>query len=122
MDHILSKEDINEIAEKTAGFSGRDLDQLVNFAMQIPIKQLEDAEFFKIVIKNGEQVLIPQISKTPEALTKEQITGQKIVPLPLQKIDFIISLDSIKPSVSKQEIIKFDQFQQMLESGMITVK
>ncbi|KAI0668623.1 AAA-domain-containing protein [Trametes maxima] len=111
----LSNKDYRLLAEKTDGYSGSDIAIVVRDALMQPVRKVLSATHFKYV---------PDLKKwtpcspgDPEAEEKSwtDIESDELQEPPLRLADFLKSLDSVRPTVTAEDIKKHDQW--TLESG-----
>ncbi|KAJ8963081.1 hypothetical protein NQ318_018545 [Aromia moschata] len=98
---------------KTEGFSGSDLSNLVNCALNVPLVELEDTKiwkatpdgFYEPVVNsedfNVEDIICSQLSDLPYGSVRAR---------PVQLLDLMNSLDNVAATVSPAEIKKYESF------------
>ncbi|KAH0794467.1 vacuolar protein sorting-associated protein 4A [Histomonas meleagridis] len=109
----LTKEEIQEIAHLTDGYSGADINILTRDAAMAPVNRIQQAENF--VEYKGQ--LCPCNPGTPGAMnmTVLQMSSEQLKmlkPPPLTIDDFRRSLQKVRPSVSKKDLIKYEKWTQ----------
>ncbi len=107
--HILSEEDIEELSEKTEGFSGSDIATLTQEAIYEPLRKCQKATYFKKI--NGKYFVANKNDqgamemKMVEIKDKENLEAPKVC-----KEDFLSALTKIRPTVSQKDLVKQEQF------------
>lgn len=116
--HTLNKEDFIELGNKTNGYSGSDISNVVRDAIMQPIRTLQGAQFFKPVMvtdaNTGESVekwepCSPGDAQAVEKTLADIGPGTLAVP-PITRYDFDKALVSVKPSVSFKDIEEHIKF------------
>ncbi|CDO71750.1 hypothetical protein BN946_scf184920.g34 [Trametes cinnabarina] len=111
----LTKQDYRLLAEKTDGYSGSDIAVVVRDALMQPVRKVLSATHFKY---------LPDVKKwtpcspgDPDAQEKlwTDIESEELLEPPLRLSDFLKSLDSVRPTVTAEDIKKHEQW--TLESG-----
>ena len=117
----LTEADYLDLANRTEGYSGSDINVVVRNAMMESVRTVQIATHFKRVVgpdpadpsKTTDQRLVPCSPGDPAAIpmTMSDITDPKMVmPLPVTKLDFLKSLRTARPSVSQADIDNHIQF------------
>ncbi|KAL9647645.1 hypothetical protein ABK040_015135 [Willaertia magna] len=115
----LKKEDFEELALMTEGYSGSDISILVRNALMEPVRTCQIATHFKKVIGvcpvTGEQsndLLTPCSPGDPDAieLSLHEVPSDKLLPPDVTKRDFIKALRTTRPSVSKDDLYGYEKF------------
>ena len=114
--------DYRTLADRTDGFSGSDISTVVRDALMQPVRKVISATHFKQVAnpdtQNGEpKKWTPCSPGDPNAVEKSwsQIGSDELLEPPLKIADFLKSLDNTRPTVTKADIAKHDQW--TMESG-----
>lgn len=107
----LTAQEINELSHMTAGFSGADIIILIRQASMCSIKSIMNSQYFFMHLDQ----LWPCSSDHPEAikLTVDEMTEEQrniIAPAPIEYTNLIDSLIEVKPSISKDELDRFDKW------------
>ncbi|EFA06582.2 uncharacterized protein LOC663681 [Tribolium castaneum] len=106
-----SNGDWTTLLEKTEGFSGSDLNDLVQTALNIPLKELEDTKIWKCSDDGfyepvmGEQDLSKVVCSELQDLPSNSIKERSV-----QMNDFLIAADSVKSTVSPNDVRKYENF------------
>lgn len=110
----ITNDDWSLLVEKTNGYSGSDLSHIVQYALNIPIFELEETKIWK-TCPDG---FYEPVSKT-EDFNTEQIVCSELKDLPacsvrarnVEPADLINALESVRITVSKDDIKKYCAFQ-----------
>ena len=119
--NTMTDADFMELAQKSEGYSGSDINVLVRNAMMECIRTLQVATHFKYVTgpdpddpsKTVDKRLVPCSPGDPAGfpMTMTEISEPKMVmPLPVTRIDFLKALRSARPSVSQKDIQQHVEF------------
>lgn len=112
--HSLSEQDFYEVAKKTEGFSGSDINSLIKNACYEPLRKFQKAIFFRVVGKNqeGKDLWQPCAPSDPGAMQvdKNSLDGQCIVKNIIDVYDFSKALANTKPTVSPADLQKYDEW------------
>lgn len=116
----LTQKDYRELADKTDGYSGSDISIVVRDALMQPVRKVLSATHFKRVPIPEDPIQMkwtPCSPGDPEAEEKTwtDIESDELLEPPLRIVDFLKSLDSVRPTVTADDIKKHDQW--TLESG-----
>ncbi|KAJ8924436.1 hypothetical protein NQ315_007232 [Exocentrus adspersus] len=103
----------SELIEKTDGFSGSDVSDLVQGALNLPITELEDTKIWKPSEDGFYEPIV-----TAEDFNRDDIVCCDLSDLPfgsvrtrpVQMLDLFNSLDDITPTVSVTDIKKYETF------------
>ena len=113
----LTPEDYHNLADRTDGFSGSDISNVVRDALMQPVRKVISATHFKQVARpdteNGEpKKWTPCSLDDPNAVEKSwsQIGSDELLEPPLKIADFLKSLDNTRPTVTQADIAKHDQW------------
>ncbi|KAG2387193.1 hypothetical protein C9374_001525 [Naegleria lovaniensis] len=118
----LSEEHIDVIASKTEGYSGSDISVLIRQALLEPIRKCQQATHFRKV--NGFSPITSQYCEDLLEPTHEQddlalqislydIDSEKLLPPLVTMQDFEFSLSTIKPTLTPEDLEKYEQFSKM---------
>ncbi|VDB99362.1 unnamed protein product [Peniophora sp. CBMAI 1063] len=116
----LSQKDYRTLAAKSEGYSGSDIAIVVRDALMQPVRKVLSATHFKRVPSNED----PSVTKwTPcspgdvEAVEKNWSTveSDELQEPPLRFADFLKSLESVRPTVTAEDIVKHEEWTK--ESG-----
>ena len=119
----LTQKDYRDLADKTDGYSGSDISIVVRDALMQPVRKVLSATHFKRVPSPTD----PERTKwtpcspgDPQAEEKSwtDIESDELLEPPLKLADFLKSLDSVRPTVTAEDIKKHEQW--TLESGACT--
>jgi len=105
--HTLTEKDIDEIAEKTDGLSGADIAILTRNALMETVKKCKTSKHFKMVGNSYTPCL--ETDKDAIPITIKDIKDMIITP-DVSKDEFMKSLENSKSTVSKNDILRFEQF------------
>ncbi|KAL0215125.1 hypothetical protein P9112_007309 [Eukaryota sp. TZLM1-RC] len=118
--HSLTNNDFEELASRTDGYSGADINILVRDALYQPVRLLQTATHFKktsgpdpnnssIVVND---LMVPCNSDDPEAekVNLMNIEPSKLTVPPVTWNDFLTSIGKVKPSVSGLDIEKLTEW------------
>ncbi|KIP01977.1 hypothetical protein PHLGIDRAFT_96457 [Phlebiopsis gigantea 11061_1 CR5-6] len=113
----LTQKDFRLLAEKTEGYSGSDIAVVVRDALMQPVRKVMSATHFKSVEDEGKTKLTPCSPGDPVAkeMSWSAIESDELLEPPLKIADFLKSLDSVRPTVTADDIKKHDQW--TVESG-----
>ncbi|OHS99601.1 Vacuolar protein sorting-associated protein 4 [Tritrichomonas foetus] len=119
--HCISEKAIERIVNLTEGYSGADLGILVRDAMMQPIREVQSARYFKrgkAYGKDGKQhdgLWIPCKHDDPDAVKAKwsDLNPDEIGKLPANGKHFAASFNNLKPSVSKKDILKYEEWTKM---------
>ena len=111
----LTEEQIEELAEKTEGFSNSDISTLVKEAYYESVKKCESAEYFKKIQENDEEKYkyTPCNEDDPDAIKmkmNEIPESGTLWPPNVIYEDFLEALKKVKSSVSPEDLIKHEEF------------
>ncbi|CAH1970805.1 unnamed protein product [Acanthoscelides obtectus] len=102
------------IVEKTAGFSGSDIYNLVQEALSIPILELQDTSVWKHCTDGFYEPATCECIKDSECLTIfskiKYLPPCSVRARPPNAEDLLMTIHRIKPTVSAEEIKKFEEF------------
>eukprot|EP01080_Neovahlkampfia_damariscottae_P004464 gene4464-7845_t len=104
----MKEEDWNFVVEKTKFFSGSDLNCLVRNAIMEPIRRFQKSTFFKF--ENEMYYPCDEKDTNAEKISLKDIPSEYIKPLPITRNDFEVSLQSVKSSISKDDIKRQEKF------------
>jgi len=113
--HLLNKQNIDEIAQKSDGFSGSDMANLVKDAVYGPVRKCQLAKHFARVIENGQEKLMPVIDKELNRWNPSQIIQKTLVEIDGKDLkvpdvdmdDFREAMIKSKSSVSQDQLEEY---------------
>lgn len=118
--HSLTEQDIITLAKRTDNYSGADISVLTRDAIYEPIRKFRTATHFKRVrgpsptdkTKICDDLLTPCSPGEPGAIEMgwEQVPTDKLIEPVVTGSDMLKALASSKPSVRKEDLVKFEQF------------
>lgn len=115
-DHSLTDQNLRQLAKSTEGYSGSDLSVLVKAVFYVPIKEFQEAEFFRQtgVAKNGQPVWSPcsPNEKGAVKIDKRILTKETYAKNRISYQHFEQALENTKPSVGKDGLRKYDDWTQ----------
>ncbi|KAH7922405.1 AAA-domain-containing protein [Leucogyrophana mollusca] len=125
----LTREDYRSLAEDTEGYSGSDIAIVVRDALMQPVRKVISATHFKPVHANGDAASTNSRSPSPKVKwtpcspgdpaavekTWSEVDSDELVEPPLRYVDFVKSLESVRPTVTEADIKKHDDWTK--ESG-----
>ncbi|KAI3382827.1 hypothetical protein SNEBB_011374 [Seison nebaliae] len=114
----LTDKEFRDLAQKTEGYSGSDLNSVVNDALMQPVRKVQGSTHFKKVkkirdAKQGEEELYtPCSSGDPQAIkmTWVDIPDNKLFETLICYKDFLIALTKQKPSVNEKDLERYRHF------------
>jgi vacuolar protein-sorting-associated protein 4 len=103
-----------------ASYSGSDIAVVVRDALMQPVRKVLSATHFKPVQPDPDSAIIkwtPCSPGDPDAVEKNwtQVESDELQEPPLRFTDFVKSLESVRPTVSEEDIRKHDEWTK--ESG-----
>ncbi|KAH6984525.1 vacuolar protein sorting-associated protein VPS4 [Ilyonectria destructans] len=107
-DTTLVATDYNTLSQKSDGFSGSDIANVVQSALMRPVRKILQATHFKAVMKDGKRMLTP-CSPGDSArieMTYDSVESDELLPPDVALKDFEMALDDSHPTVSKDDIAK----------------
>jgi len=123
--NTITPEQYKRLGEMTEGFSGSDISTLVRDAIMQPIRMVQTATHFKRVTASSRadpnvmdpDMLQPCSPGDPGAMEMSwmDVPGDKLVEMPVTFNDFVKSLRTARPTVSKDDIQR--QLEWMKEFG-----
>ncbi|XP_031627015.1 vacuolar protein sorting-associated protein 4B [Contarinia nasturtii] len=118
--HVLSEENLKELAKNTEGYSGADISIVVRDALMQPVRKVQTATHFKTVRgpspldKNTivDDLVTPCSPGDPGAfeMTWMDVPGEKLFEPPVTMSDMFKSLSSTKPTVNDEDLKKLQKF------------
>lgn len=107
--HTLTEKDLDEIAEMTEGYSGSDIATLTQEAIYEPLRKCQTATYFKNV--QGKYYICTEKEIGAIKMTLTEIPQPEfLVPPEVTKDDFIKAYTRIRPTVSKKDLEKQENF------------
>uniref|UniRef100_A0A7S4BN56 Vesicle-fusing ATPase n=1 Tax=Chrysotila carterae TaxID=13221 RepID=A0A7S4BN56_CHRCT len=114
--HTLSASQLAAIARKTEGMSGADISILVRDALMQPLRELQAATHFK---RRADGMLEPCRAgeRGAVAMTIMQVPPDQLYTPVVSQAHFEAALRSTRPSLSRQDLKRYDEFQKEFGSG-----
>jgi vacuolar protein-sorting-associated protein 4 len=111
----LSAKDYRTLAMRSEGYSGSDIAVVVRDALMQPVRKVLSATHFKPVEPDPDSAIIkwtPCSPGDPDAVEKSwtQVESDELQEPPLRFTDFVKSLESVRPTVSQEDIRKHDEW------------
>lgn len=114
----LTPQDYRLLAEMTNGYSGHDVAVAVRDALMQPIRKIQSATHFKPIKVTNPETGEVETKFTPcspgdqdsKEMSWEDINAEQLEEPPLTVKDFLKAIKSVKPTVSKDEIAKQEDF------------
>ncbi|KAF9235871.1 P-loop containing nucleoside triphosphate hydrolase protein [Melanogaster broomeanus] len=116
----LETKDYRTLAERTEGYSGSDLSIVVRDALMQPVRKVISATHFKPIPPSSPPDKLkwtPCSPSDPEAVEKSwsEVESDELVEPPLRLQDFLLSLESTRPTVTEADIKRHEEWTK--ESG-----
>ncbi|KAH9964624.1 AAA-domain-containing protein [Russula dissimulans] len=116
----LTLKDYRTLAIRSDGYSGSDIAVVVRDALMQPVRKVLSATHFKPVQPDPDSAIIkwtPCSPGDPDAVEKNwtQVESEELQEPPLRFTDFVKSLESVRPTVSLEDIRKHEEWTK--ESG-----
>lgn len=106
----ITEQDYEMVAEKTAGFTGSDLQVLCRHAIMEPIRRLESATHFKNT-RDGRGWTVCQMDESESVeMSLAEIDPSMIQPPDVTVMDLLSALDHCKLSVSRDDLERYEHF------------
>jgi len=104
----LSEGDIRTLMERTEGFSGSDISNVVQDALMMPMKKVTIATHYRQVLHHGVEKWTPCSPNDPDAIAMswKQVPSKKMLEPPVQAADVLAVLKKFKSSVGHQDVEK----------------
>ncbi|MFO0515344.1 MAG: hypothetical protein ACK5YA_00670, partial [bacterium] len=107
--HTLNEKDLDEIAELTEGYSGSDIATLTQEAIYEPLRKCQLATYFKKF--NGKYYISNEKEVGAIKMTLVEIPQPELLcPPEVTKDDFVKAYSKIRPTVSKKDLEKQENF------------
>nr|CAD7445826.1 unnamed protein product [Timema bartmani] len=120
--HMLSEDDLKQLAKKTSGYSGADISIVVRDALMQPVRKVQSATHFRKVQGPSrtdpnvilDDLLTPCSPGCPGAfeMTWVDVPGDKLFEPPVSMSDMLRSLATSKPTVNDEDMVKLDKFKE----------
>jgi len=116
----LTTKDYRTLATRSEGYSGSDIAVVVRDSLMQPVRKVLSATHFKPVQPDPDSAIIKWTPCSPgdqDAVEKSwtEVESDELQEPPLRFTDFIKSLESVRPTVSQEDIRKHDEWTK--ESG-----
>ncbi|KAF4126241.1 vacuolar protein-sorting-associated protein 4 [Geosmithia morbida] len=104
----LQASDYSVLANKSDGFSGSDISNVVQTALMRPVRKILQATHFKPVMKDGKRMLMPCSPGDPAGIemTYDDVKSDELLAPDVMLKDFEVALEDSHPTVSKDDIGK----------------
>ncbi|RDA91859.1 hypothetical protein CP533_3663, partial [Ophiocordyceps camponoti-saundersi (nom. inval.)] len=104
----LTATDVRTLATKSDGFSGSDINNIVQHALMRPVRKVMQATHFKPVMKDGKRMLTPCSPGDPNKIemTYHDVTSDELLPPDVTAQDFLMALQDTHSTVSRDDIDK----------------
>ncbi|GIX64957.1 uncharacterized protein BcabD6B2_43920 [Babesia caballi] len=113
-EHQLTKEDLDEIARQTEGYSGSDLNVVVRDACMQPLRKCKDATHFKKVARGSSTMYTPcspgDASRSKRECGMMSIESNKLLLPPVTRADFVSILAHSRPSVAECDLAAYEEW------------
>ncbi|KAF5307472.1 hypothetical protein FQR65_LT06827 [Abscondita terminalis] len=107
----ISPEMFAQILDKTEGYSGSDITDLIRNAINLPLQELSDAVLWEpIENKKYKQAENFQNIQDVVVCNVVQMPAGSIQSRPVEVFDIVKSLDEIKPTVPTADLIRYEEF------------
>nr|CAD7392539.1 unnamed protein product [Timema cristinae] len=120
--HMLTEDDLKQLAKKTSGYSGADISIVVRDALMQPVRKVQSATHFRKVQGPSrtdpnvilDDLLTPCSPGCPGAfeMTWVDVPGDKLFEPPVSMSDMLRSLATSKPTVNDEDMVKLDKFKE----------
>lgn len=103
----------NPLVQQTEGFSGSDLSDLVQSALNTPIMELEDTKIWKYTADGFYEPIVNTDDFSLENIVccdLYDLPHESVRARPLQALDFLNSLNDMTATVSATNVEKFESF------------
>jgi len=115
----VSAEDLAEIAQRTEGYSGADVGNLVKDAAMEPLRRYSRAKTFKTVMRPDSEGVTrrfwaPCSPGDPEAVEKTlgQVPPEELLVPEMLRSDFESALEKCRPSVGPGDLVRHEEYTQ----------
>lgn len=118
--HVLTEENLRQLAKKTEGYSGADISIVVRDALMQPVRKVQTATHFKRVRGPSplDKNLIVDDLLTPCSpgergaieMTWMEVEGEKLFEPPVTMSDMLNSLARTKPTINEDDMKKLQKF------------
>lgn len=111
-EHVIEQKDFKTLGEMSEGFSGSDISTVCKSALLIPIKLLKNSQYFKKVQTSAGEKYMSCSPGDPERIemTIKDMPFNSLVARPVTLKDALTALKNSKPSVSQNELQKYEDF------------
>lgn len=113
--HKLSNDDIIDLGNKTEGYSGSDIANIVRGALMELIRTCMLATHFKIVNMDGKEFYMPCSPSDDGSIEMElkDVSESDLMSPIVGKMDFLKVLASSKPSVSQEDLKQYEDYTEL---------
>lgn len=110
----LTPQDFKTLAQMSEGYTGSDINIAVQDALMQPVRKIQTATHYKKVVADGVQKLTPCSPGDRGAveMTWMDVDPDALLEPPLVLKDFIKAIKSSRPTVSKEDVKKSDDWTQ----------
>ncbi|XP_041459549.1 suppressor protein of bem1/bed5 double mutants-like isoform X1 [Lytechinus variegatus] len=108
---VFSEEDLDTFADKTEGFSGSDLSNLILSALYEPVREVQKATHWK---ETTDGKFTPCDESDPDSIQQSmrEVQPELVQPRQLTIQDFLKALSTSQGTISRAELNKFTEFTQ----------
>ncbi|KAI1966602.1 Vacuolar protein sorting-associated protein 4 [Ophidiomyces ophidiicola] len=100
------------LADMTEGYSGSDISIAVQDALMQPVRKIQSATHYKMVLVDDQEKLTPCSPGDNGAVEMSwvDVDGDKLLEPPLTLKDFVKAIRSSRPTVSEEDLAKNDEW------------
>lgn len=108
----LKQADYKSLGSLSEGYSGSDIAIAVQDALMQPVRKIQTATHYKVVVVDGEEKLTPCSPGDAGAreMTWTDVASEQLLEPPLQAKDFIRAIKSSRPTVSGVDLEKNEEW------------
>ena len=112
---LLSKEDLDDLAEMTEGYSGSDIANVIKHALSVPLQKAQSSRFFRSTTSSGSESLYTPCEAHEDGaveMTWEQVPKNGLSEPPVTAADFrnILRDRRVKSSVGVGELRRYEDW------------